>query len=56
LTDGYPQSPRWFGLFSLVVLIANALHPENLLVSKCAWYDKEEAIIADALASVRACP
>jgi hypothetical protein len=47
-------TPCLFGLFSLVVLIANALHPNGLPVSKCAWYDKEEATFADALAAVRA--
>jgi hypothetical protein len=46
-------TPCLFGLFSLVVLLANALHPNGLPVSRSAWYEKEEATFADALASVR---
>jgi hypothetical protein len=32
---------------------AKALHPEELLVRRAAWYSKEEASFIDALAAVR---
>jgi hypothetical protein len=47
-------TPCLLGLFSLVVLLARALHPERLPIRQAAWYAKEEATFADALAAVRA--
>jgi hypothetical protein len=46
-------APCLLGLFSLVVLIAKALHPEELPVPQSEWYHKSEATFADALAAVR---
>jgi len=46
-------TPCLFGAFSVVVLIAKALHPKQLPVPQTAWYRKEEATFADALAAVR---
>lgn len=48
-------TPCLFGIFSLVVLIANALHPngDSLPVSQSSWYTKEEATFSDAIAAVR---
>jgi hypothetical protein len=46
-------TPALFGLFSLVVLMAHALHPKGLPVLQSAWYPKEEATFSDALAAVR---
>jgi hypothetical protein len=46
-------TPCLFGVFSLVVVLAKALHPEELPVPQQAWYRKEEATFADALAAVR---
>lgn len=46
-------TPALFGLFSLVVLMAHALHPERLPIVQSAWYPKEEATFSDALAAVR---
>ena len=45
--------PALFGLFSIIVLAAHNLHPENLPVSQSAWYKKEVATFSDALAAVR---
>jgi hypothetical protein len=47
-------APALFGLFSLVVLMAHAVHPEQLPVRRTAWYPKPEATFSDALAAVRA--
>jgi hypothetical protein len=47
-------TPCLFGVFSLVVMMAHALHPEGLPVGGSAWYVKEEATFSDALAAVRA--
>ena len=47
-------TPCLLGLFSLVVLLAKALHPAQLPTRQAAWYVKEEATFADALAAVRA--
>jgi hypothetical protein len=47
-------APCLLGLFSVVVLLAKALHPEALPIPQSAWYRKEEATFADALAAVRA--
>jgi hypothetical protein len=46
-------TPCLFGLFSLVVVLAKALHGEKLPVRQSNWYQKEEATFADALAAVR---
>ena len=46
-------TPCLFGVFSLVVLMAKALHPERLPVQQSAWYEKEDATFSDALAAVR---
>jgi hypothetical protein len=47
------STPCLLGLFSLVVVLAKALHPEELAVRQAAWYAKEEATFVDALAAVR---
>jgi DDE superfamily endonuclease len=47
-------TPCLLGLFSLVVLLAQVLHPARLPTRQAAWYAKEEATFADALAAVRA--
>ncbi len=41
------------GLFSLVVVMAHTLHPEQLPIRQASWYPKEEATFSDALAAVR---
>lgn len=46
-------TPCLFGLFSLVVLLAKQLHPEQLPRRATSWYQKEEATFSDALAAVR---
>jgi hypothetical protein len=46
-------TPCLLGLFSLVVLLAKTLHPAQLPTRQAAWYAKEEATFADALAAVR---
>ena len=46
-------TPCLLGLFSLVVLMAKALHPEQVPIRQTAWYANEEATFADALAAVR---
>lgn len=46
-------TPCLFGLFSIVVLLGQALHPEHLPVRASRWYRKEEATFADVLAAVR---
>jgi hypothetical protein len=46
-------TPCLFGLFSLVVLMAQRLHPQTLPLQKCGWYSKEEATFSDVLAAVR---
>jgi hypothetical protein len=45
--------PCVLGLFSVVVLIAQVLHPEDLPTRRAAWYPKSEATFIDALAAVR---
>ncbi len=45
--------PCLLGLFSLVVLLAQALHPHELPTRRAAWYPKAEATFIDALAAVR---
>jgi hypothetical protein len=47
------SAPCLFGLFSLVVLLAKALHPQRLPLAQTGWYRKEEATFSDALAAVR---
>lgn len=46
-------TPCLLGLFSVVVLMAKVLYPEQLPIRQTAWYVKEEATFADALAAVR---
>ena len=46
-------TPCLFGLFSLVVLLAKRLHPEQLPGPETSWYVKQEATFSDALAAVR---
>jgi hypothetical protein len=46
-------TPCLLGLFSLVVLLAHALHPEDLPTRRAAWYPKTESTFIDALAAVR---
>lgn len=46
-------TPGLCGLFSLVTLLAHALHPNQLPTRQAAWYPKAEASFADALAAVR---
>jgi hypothetical protein len=46
-------TPCLLGLFSLVVVLAKTLHPQDLPTRHAAWYAKEEATFADALAAVR---
>jgi hypothetical protein len=45
--------PCLLGLFSVVVLLAQVLHPEHLPTRRTAWYAKSEATFIDALAAVR---
>ena len=46
-------TPCLLGLFSLVVLLAHALYPEELPTRRAAWYPKAEPTFIDALAAVR---
>jgi hypothetical protein len=46
-------TPCLFGTFSVVVLMAQTLHPETLPIRQASWYPKEEATFSDALAAVR---
>lgn len=46
-------TPCLLGLFSLVVLLAQALHPDRLPTRQAAWYPKAERTFVDALAAVR---
>jgi hypothetical protein len=47
-------TPCLFGLFSLVVVMARSLHPQDLPKQETAWYKKEDATFHDALVAVRA--
>lgn len=48
------STPALFGIYSLVVLIADKLHPIGLLhPKKASWYVKEEIKFSDMLAAVR---
>jgi len=47
-------TPCLFGLYSLVALLAQALPPEGkVLIQQTAWYQKQAATFAAALATVR---
>jgi hypothetical protein len=46
-------TPCLLGLFSLITLLARALHPETLPTRQAAWYRKAEPTFADALAALR---
>lgn len=46
-------TPCLLGLFSVVVLLAYAVHPDHLPTRHAAWYAKPEATFSDALAAVR---
>jgi len=46
-------TPALLGLFSLVVLMALRLHPQELPCQTARWYPKQEATFCDALAAVR---
>jgi DDE superfamily endonuclease len=46
-------TPCVLGLFSLVTVMAHALHDARLPIRQSAWYAKEEATFRDALAVVR---
>ncbi|MBN2257503.1 MAG: transposase [Anaerolineaceae bacterium] len=46
-------TPCLFGLFSLVTLMAKAIHPESLPMRQTSWYKKDDATFSDALAAVR---
>lgn len=46
-------TPCLLGMFSLVVLMAYALHPDHLPTRQTAWYSKAEPTFIDALAAVR---
>jgi hypothetical protein len=46
-------TPCLLGLFSLVTVMADALHGTRLPTRQSAWYAKSEATFADALAVVR---
>ncbi len=46
-------TPCLFGVFSLVVLMAQRLHPGELPLQQSGWYSKEEATFSDVLAAVR---
>ena len=47
------STPGLMGLFSLVILMAHALYPQDLPVRTASWYSKTEATFCDALAAVR---
>jgi hypothetical protein len=46
-------TPCLLGLFSVVVLMAQAAHPDRLPTRQAAWYHKPEATFSDALAAAR---
>jgi DDE superfamily endonuclease len=47
-------TPCLFGLYSVVTLLAHALHPDGKVpVQRAAWYTKAHATFADVLAVVR---
>jgi hypothetical protein len=48
------ETPCLFGLYSMVALLAHALHPEGEIpIRATAWYRKTSATFADCLAAVR---
>lgn len=48
------STPCLFGLYSLVVLLGYALHPDGAIpVQQAAWYPKAHATFSDVLATVR---
>ncbi|HYU76143.1 MAG TPA: transposase [Ktedonobacteraceae bacterium] len=48
------STPCLFGLYSLVVLLGYALHPDGVIpVQQAAWYPKAQATFSDVLATVR---
>ncbi len=48
------STPGLLGLFSLVVLCGQALHPDGAIpVAQAAWYRKRQATFSDVLATVR---
>jgi hypothetical protein len=46
-------TPCLLGLFSVVVLMAHALHPEDVPTRRAAWYPKATPTLSDVLAAVR---
>jgi hypothetical protein len=47
-------TPCLFGLYSVVTLLAHALHPDGKVpIQRAAWYPKSQATFADVLAVVR---
>jgi DDE superfamily endonuclease len=47
-------TPCLFGLYSVVALLAHALHPDGKIpVHRTAWYQKSQATFSDVLAVVR---
>ena len=47
-------TPCLFGLYSVVALLAHALHPDGKIpIQRTAWYDKSQATFAEVLAVVR---
>jgi hypothetical protein len=46
-------TPCLFGIFSLVVIMAKLLYPQELPLRQAKWYEKDEAAISDVLAAVR---
>jgi hypothetical protein len=46
-------TPCLLGLFSVVIVLANHLHPTALSTRHAAWYTKAEPTFVDALAAVR---
>jgi hypothetical protein len=48
------SAPCLFGLYSVVVLLGHALHPDGAIpVQQAAWYHKTQATFSDVLATVR---
>jgi hypothetical protein len=46
-------TPCLFGIFSLVVVMAKRLFPQELPIRQTAWYTKDDATFRDALSAVR---
>ncbi len=48
------STPCLLGLYSLVVLVGHALHPDGKIpLQQAAWYPKPQATFSDVLATVR---